>query len=174
MADFQVHPDLLKLTRQSKFRIVTPETYYDVIERYRQLDHPNKLTSSNLAQTKFQLKLDEAKALYDALTDSEINCIALCMQAIRSILKDERCEERIFYPIDIVLMVILLAKVCGCNTADEIASFYKERYLRFFCMLPDMPEPEHMISTTTINRVMCLFKEDEINRLLSSYLRPHC
>ena len=106
-----------------------PEVYYDVVERYALLYRPDKDAGSRLAHTKFQFTLDEAKAFYDALSDTEINCIALCMQTILSIFKDERQEERVIYPIDMVLMVIVLAKLCGCNTANEIAGFYKVRYL---------------------------------------------
>ena len=70
-------------------------------------------------------------------------------------------------------MVILLAKLCGCNTANEIAAFYQACYLQLICVLPDLPGPERMISPASINRIMRMFKVSEINQLLSTYLRPH-
>ena len=90
------------------------------------------------------------------------------MQEIRSIFNDERREDSVIYPIDMVLMVILLAKMYGCNTANEIATFYKDCYLQLVGMLPDPPgpEPERMISPPNINRIMSTFNADEINRLL--------
>ena len=173
MVDFQVSDELLQLARKSRRRIIEPEVFADIVEHYNQLYRPDEASSTRLAQTKFKFIIDEAYAFYDALSDTVINCIALCMQEIRSTLKDERQEERVIYPIDMVLMVILLAKLCGCNTADEIAAFYKARYLQLICMLPDLPGPEHMLSPASINRIMRMFKADEINRLLSVYLRPH-
>ena len=122
-----------------------------------QLYRPDEASSTCVAQTKFKFIIDEAYAFYDALTEAAINCIASCMQEIHSTLKDEHQEERVIYPIDMVLMVILLAKLCGCNTADEIAAFYKARHLQLTCVLPDLPGSEHMLSPVSVNRILRMF-----------------
>ena len=87
MANFQVSQRLLELTRQSKRRIIEPEYYYDVIERYSQLFCPENTENNRLAYTEFWLKIDNAKKLYNAMRGSELNAIALCMQTIRTIRK---------------------------------------------------------------------------------------
>lgn len=173
MADFKVSDRMLELTFNCKRRIVEPSVYDDVIERYDKLYNPKNTGGSRLACAQFNNKIRSAREFYDAISDTNINLIALCLQDIRSIFKDERQENCVIYPIDMVLMVILLAKLSGFNTAKEIASYYKSRYLQLICMLPDLPGPEHMLSASSINRVMRLFTTDEINKLLFSYFKPH-
>lgn len=174
MANFQVSQRLLELTRQSKRRIIEPEYYYDVIERYSQLFCPENTENNRLAYTEFWLKIDNAKKLYNAMRGSELNAIALCMQTIRTILKDKRLkDDRVIYPIDTVLMVIVLANLHGFNTADEIALFYKAKYLELVFLIDGIPGPEHMLAPSSINRIRRMFSKDEINHLLNSYLRPH-
>ena len=173
MADFKVSDRMLELTFNCKRRIVEPSVYDDVIERYDKLYNPKNTGGSRLACAQFNNKIRSAREFYDAISDTNINLIALCLQDIRSIFKDERQENCVIYPIDMVLMVILLAKLSGFNTAKEIASYYKSRYLQLICMLPDLPGPEHMLSASSINRVMRLFTTDEINELLFSYFKPH-
>ena len=149
MADFKVSDRMLELTFNCKRRIVEPSVYDDVIERYDKLYNPKNTGGSRLACAQFNNKIRSAREFYDAISDTNINLIALCLQDIRSIFKDERQENCVIYPIDMVLMVILLAKLSGFNTAKEIASYYKSRYLQLICMLPDLPGPEHMLSASS-------------------------
>lgn len=80
---------------------------------------------------------------------------------------DKRSEH--IYPIDVIAVVIILAKLLGRNTANEIALFYKEFNLELQFLIPGMPSPRHKLSPTTVNTVMLIMTLEDIQHLMETY-----
>lgn len=171
--DFEALDKLHELAKHSKRRVIEPSCYQDRIEHYKRLYSPPD-DATLYEKKKFDIKVSTTLELYNALSGSDINCFALCVKAIRDTLKDKRTDElRIIYPLDVVVMVILLAKLRGYNTTSEIASFYKDSYLELVTIIDDLPSPDRMLSQSSIKRVMRLFTDEEINTLLRTYFKPN-
>ena len=116
----------------------------------------------------------DVRGFYDALDGTVINAIALCLQAVRNTITDKRKDAvRIIYPVDVVVMVILFAKLRGNNTCQQIANFYKKHYLELVAVIDGIPGPSHMLSASAIKRTMRLLSADEINELLIKYFKPN-
>ena len=90
---------------------------------------------------------------------------------IREKLKvDPRDQGEVIFPIDTLLIVLLLARITGCNTAKGISQYYSDNYFALQLFLPDMPSsPKHVLSATTISTVRRMFSEREIQDLLALY-----
>ena len=117
----------------------------------------------------FEFKLKEAKAIYDTLSGEVIAAISCCLKDIRDALTDMRCSAKIIYPLDVMVTVILLARLCGNITASEVVKFYREHNLELQYLIPRMPRPRYRLSESTVNCVMRMFSPEEINLLLGSY-----
>lgn len=65
-------------------------------------------------------------------------------------------------------MVILVARLCGSVTHDEVVSFYRRRYLELYALIDGMPGPEHRLSPVTVKRVLTMLSAGEVNDLLTN------
>lgn len=72
------------------------------------------------------------------------------------------------YPLDVLVMVILVAGLCGCVTHDEVVSFCRKRYLELYALIDGMPGPEHRLSPVTVKRALTMLSAEEVNELLKN------
>ena len=66
---------------------------------------------------------------------SILGLILECQSEIRQTLKDWRKPDWVIYPLDVLVMVILVARLCGSVTHDEVVSFYRRRYLELYALI---------------------------------------
>lgn len=180
---------LAQLAHSSRFKRKSPAYEYDsYADEYHALYGQNKpkspiaITSAadedaefmadydRLMHNRDEIKAEHANKDFEAISGYSLDRILQCMRHVRESLKtDPRDQGKVIYPIDLVLMVILLARICGCISAPSIARYYKDHYLELQQWLPDVPPPNRMISRSTINTVMRMFSEEEIQELLTLY-----
>lgn len=67
-----------------------------------------------------------------------------------SLSRDKRNSNYVVYSVDVVLTVVMLAKLCGCNNCSEYAKFWFTANPYLQCLIPGMPAPSYMISRETI------------------------
>ena len=84
----------------------------------------------------------------------------------------EYVEERGFYSLQFLVFVIMFAKMRGKNEASEIVEFYREHYLEFFIMAPDVPPYKHKLSETTIRTAIASLHEDMLKEFFSEFFAP--
>ena len=164
---FIASEELRNLAKSCRCRLHESDDFDSIIEEYCRLYYPHNGTPTN--KIHFEFKLKEAKAIYDALAGEVTAAISCCLKDIRDALTDKRSETKIIYPLDVVVTVILLARLCGNLTAAEVVKFYRERNLELQYLIPGMPRPRYRLSESTVNCVMRMFSPEEINKLLESY-----
>ena len=77
-----------------------------------------------------------------------------------SLSKDKRNPNYVVYSVDVVLTVVMLAKLCGCNNCTEYAKFWFTANPYLQCLIPGMPAPSYMISSETIATCLKLVPDD--------------
>ena len=164
---FIASEELRNLAKSCRCRLHESDDFDSIIEEYCRLYYPHNGTPTD--KIHFEFKLKEAKAIYDALAGEATAAISCCLKDIRDALTDKRSETKIIYPLDVVVTVILLARLCGNLTAAEVVKFYRERNLELQYLIPGMPRPRYRLSESTVNCVMRMFSPEEINLLLESY-----
>ena len=185
LEEFADSPDRGKFSRAWK-----SDFEDDVIAEYREVCAGKKLalkarTQAVIYEDPLQQKLEEilrptresevedrirsAQAMLDSLDGSYLQLVLIALSAIRGICSDWRCEERVIYPLDAMILVIVVAKICKCNTADEIVDFYRINYLQLFILIDGLPSPKHKLCRNTINIIFKCIKNDELETLLTKY-----
>lgn len=164
---FIASEELRNLAKSCRCRLHESDDFDSIIEEYCRLYYPHNGTPTD--KIHFEFKLKEAKAIYDALAGEVTAAISCCLKDIRDALTDKRSETKIIYPLDVVVTVILLARLCGNLTAAEVVKFYRERNIELQYLIPGMPRPRYRLSESTVNCVMRMFSPEEINLLLESY-----
>ena len=159
--------ELRNLAKSCRCRLHESDDFDSIIEEYSKLYYPH--TGTHTDKVHFEFKLKEAKAIYAALAGEVIAAISCCLKDIRDSLTDKRSEIKIIYPLDVMVTVILSARLCGNLTAAEVVKFYRERNLELQYLIPGMPRPRYRLSESTVNCVMRMFSPEEINLLLESY-----
>lgn len=81
-------------------------------------------------------------------------------------------EERGFYSLQFLVFVIMFAKMRGKNEASEIVEFYREHYLEFFIMAPDVPPYKYNLSETTIRTAVASLQEEQLKEFFSEFFAP--
>ncbi len=74
--------------------------------------------------------------------------------------RDKRNPNYVIYPVDVVLVVVLLAKLCGCNDCEEYAHFWFTANPYLQCLVPNMPNCSHMISKECVTTCLKLVPDD--------------
>lgn len=93
---------------------------------------------------------------------------AYCIQDYR-----DYTEERGFYSLQFLVFVIMFAKLRGKNTATEIVSFYREHYLEFMIIAPDVPPFKYSLSETTIKTAISSLNEQILKDFFSEHFAPY-
>ena len=73
------------------------------------------------------------------------------MSDIRDSVVDPRKRTSIIYPCDVMMIIIILAKLNGMNIATEIASYYRLHNEELQDLIPGMPDEKYKLSASTIN-----------------------
>lgn len=84
-----------------------------------------------------------------------------------SIPKDKRNQNYVIYPVDVVLMVVMLAKLCGCNNCKEYARFWFTANPFLQCLVPGMPRPCYMISRETVATSLKTVPDDGYEKIFA-------
>lgn len=92
-----------------------------------------------------------------------------CKEIIQDSFSEYRNEDRLHYPLHVLLMVIMIAKQNGCQNAQDIADFYNIHYLELFITLPEVPSFKSPISATTIRTAMMLVTPEDTEKFFEEY-----
>lgn len=130
---------------------------------------PNVPDIDRYLQFRAQHEVEEMLMLHDMTSMSLAGAIGKCMKAIRESFVDKRDPHKITYPLDVIVITILLAKLCGYNNASEISYFFKRRNLELQLIIPGMPDVKYGLSKSTINNVIAMLTYEEINKLFVDY-----
>ena len=146
-----------------------PETKFnDYIDEYCYLYAPKDNPRKSL---EFRSHIQLIKDVYQTLPGSQIAWIESSISAIRDMIIDKRLEHKVIYPLDVLVFVIVLAKACGCNRAEDIAQFYATRQLELLLLVPGMPSPKHRVSAATITNILRMVSPEQIDELMRVYFR---
>lgn len=82
--------------------------------------------------------------------------------------KHDKRHARV-YPVDVVIIVLLLCRMQNLTDCRDVADFWFEEnpFLQFF--IPGMPSPEHMISHETIRLIKTLVPEEVVAKYFDDY-----
>ena len=85
-------------------------------------------------------------------------------------LTDTRRSERVTYPLDVVLLVVVLAAVCGFTSNYAIAEFWTAHRSTFERLINDFPKAD--ISHDTVRRLIKLLGSQDASKLLRRFTEP--
>ena len=85
-------------------------------------------------------------------------------------LTDTRRSERVTYPLDVVLLVVVLAAVCGFTSNYAIAEFWAAHRSTFERLINDFPKAD--ISHDTVRRLIKLLGSQDASKLLRRFTEP--
>ena len=85
-------------------------------------------------------------------------------------LTDTRRSERVTYPLDVVLLVVVLAAVCGFTSNYAIAEFWAAHRSTFERLIKNFPKAD--ISHDTVRRLIKLLGSQDASKLLRRFTEP--
>lgn len=85
-------------------------------------------------------------------------------------LSDPRRPECVMYPMDVVLLVVVLAAVCGFTSNYAIAEFWTAHRNTFERLIKDFPKAD--ISHDTVRRIIKLLGVQDASKLLRRFTEP--
>ena len=85
-------------------------------------------------------------------------------------LTDTRRSERVTYPLDVVLLVVILAAVCCFTSNYAIAEFWTAHRNTFERLINDFPKAD--ISHDTVRRLIKLLGSQDASKLLRRFTEP--
>ena len=94
-------------------------------------------------------------------------------EAIREIagkMEDSRVSYLVIYPLDLVLLVILLAGLAGYTSDYQISEYWKVHRAFFKMWFDDFPDRD--ISHDTVRRIIKLIGKDQSQKLISRFTDP--
>ena len=92
------------------------------------------------------------------------------VQQVVGELPDPRAQERVIYPLDVALFVIVLAACAGKTTNYSIAEFWKCQRPILEKWIPDFPARD--ISHDTVRRLIALLGTENAQDLISRFTNP--
>lgn len=85
-------------------------------------------------------------------------------------LEDPRATEKVIYPLDLVVLVVILATTCGYKSCYAIAEYWKNNREIFAKWFADFPNRD--ISHDTIRRLLTFLGRDNAQDLLQRLTKP--
>ena len=116
-----------------------------------------------------KVDIDEIWRIYNSTPRELIMWISESLAVIRRMLTDQRSETFVVYPLDVLVFVIYMARCFGHTRAEHIVQWYRQYNLALQFLIPGIPSPKHRLSVTTINTVMRMISEEQMEQLLRSY-----
>lgn len=187
LEEFANSPDRCKFSKT--WVSLFDHNVFDVIEEYRTVYGHKKLVRSvdvqeiwakdSLAELESCLeqtrecevedRIRSAQNMLDSLDGSLLHGTLELLSETRGHFTEWRSEERVIYPLDAMILIILLAKLCKQNTAEEIVDFYRYNYLQLYVLIGGLPPPRYQLCPATINIVLGTIKSDELELYLTKY-----
>lgn len=135
------------------------------------LSKTNEIIDAEHYIAHLRVDIDEIWRIYNSTPRELIMWISESLAVIRGMLTDERSETFVVYPLDVLVFVIYMARCFGHTRANKIVQWYRQHNLVLQFLIPGIPSPKHRLSETTINTVMRMIKEEQMEQLLSSYFK---
>ena len=129
----------------------------------------NEVFNSHRTDHIFDRYVDDIRKSRQYLSESLYWYIQNCMEIIQDSFSEYRNEDRLHYPLNVLPMVIMVAKQYGCQNAQDIADFYNIHYLELFITLPEVPSFKSPISATTIRTAMMLVTPEDTEKFFEEY-----
>ena len=131
-------------------------------------------TRINIATTHAQTLVYEnylryIRELSVSVDNSCLGFIRDCGNVIDEMFNDYRNEYRARLSLKNIILIIMLAKIYGCNDASEIADFYNEHYLELFILLPRLPKFTRGISSCTFAVALRMLNATELKKFFEQY-----
>lgn len=86
------------------------------------------LRAESESHTNNLLKLYNSKGTLSSVHDILVD--------IRNSITDPRNLEQVIYPVDVMILIIIMARICGYVKAHEVREFYKIRNLELQLLIP--------------------------------------
>ena len=80
-------------------------------------------------------------------------------------LDDPRDPSKIVYPLHVIGVIILTARVSGCNNCEEIRTYWEDHLDFFKKRLYDCPDEDYIPSAQTIRRVQTILDIDNLTQV---------
>ena len=131
-------------------------------------------TRINIATTHAQTLVYEnylryIRELSVSVDNSCLGFIRDCGNVIDELFNDYRNEYCARLSLKNIILIIMLAKIYGCNDASEIADFYNEHYLELFILLPRLPKFTRGISSCTFAVALRMLNATELKKFFEQY-----
>lgn len=84
------------------------------------------------------------------------------MKFIRDNITDMRDKSKVIYPLDFLIMLIVITRIQGIITPAAILNYYRRACLEFFVLLPGCPPLNHRLSESTIKLVIQMVDAKEL------------
>lgn len=180
MTVFQVSQGLQDVVARSRSRSAIPKASLSFEEKYRnrRINQTLNKFSKNQFDIDYEIeKLEDdieieflsLQKMLKRLKSSKLDQILNFQQKIRRLFIDTRSENSLIYTLDVVLCVILFAKLQGRTDANEIAEFYNQNYLQLHALIDGMPDPEHSLSPASVNRVLRMVDQEQMSKFFTEF-----
>ena len=168
---FQISEQLEKLSRSSnRFSSrVKPEVDYE--QEYTAVYQECGFSDIEIQNKLDDWELSKIKAVRFFKNNPDCQAVRDVLDDIYASLKesDTRSEDFITYNIAVVIFVVLLAGISGCNNDDEIAEYWFTNNMALQHLVPGMPSPGHMISDETVRTIRKLVPEEVMQDIFEKY-----
>ena len=105
------------------------------------------------------------RRLYERQEKAATGLIYAVIEDIRSKVSDYRkSPDKVHYPLDVLIFLILITRVQGIVDCDEIADYYNLHYLELFVLVPGIPKYRGQLSVSTIQVAMSMLSPEQISR----------
>ena len=158
-------------TKQEKSdgTFISEQAFQALVEAYDESYEPDNIFDEEL---KYEA-IEEAKKIYEKKDQGLVNLVN-AFKLVKDFFTDSRESGKVIYPIYVVVIVMLLARMQGIKSSTEIAEFYNQKNIVLQLLIPGMPSPENIISAQTINNIRALISQEETEQFFSEFFGTMC
>ena len=117
--------------------------------------------SEGMNQALFQAALKDTGCFPRFVSECELTNFERCLEIN---LDDPRDPSKIVYPLHVIGVIILTARVSGCNNCEEIRTYWEDHLDFFKKRLYDCPDEDYIPSAQTIRRVQTILDIDNLTQ----------
>lgn len=168
---FKVNPKLWEMTKSSCYRAPVPELPKEFKAEYLKALKHKGYDDTFIEDTLFDYDYIKKKCRHFLEKDAGLNLVTHFMREVEYCWAqhDERNLDLVIYRPEVVLFVVLLAKISGFVTYKDYARYWAENYLWLWFLVPNMPRPKHLITEETVRVICTLVPEEEMEHLFKQF-----
>jgi len=170
-SDFKISEKLEELARSSNRFSYHVKADVNYEQEYTEVFTSLGLSKDEIKEQLYNWELSRLKAEHFYKNNPKYHIIHDILEDIQSEVADvdTREPDLVTYNIAVVLFVVLMAGISGCNDDREIAEYWFSHNMELQHLVPGMPSPKHMISDETVRTIRKLVPEDVMHSLFTKY-----